>query len=149
MTPKQAIERALELLKTPSTNRPHGWVQGHLAVDINNTSVAPESDNAVAYCEYGALKAATCFIYDDQHFVDICEDIINGANATKQKAEYEKALTLSGNRTNTIFGYNDDKNARNFEQVVARFQNAIDFLEQTPELDTYNPNVASVIVSDD
>lgn len=57
------LNRALLLLEKPSSynNSPHSWIQGREAVRADGTGCAPESEQAVAWCTIGVVRAVTYY----------------------------------------------------------------------------------------
>lgn len=108
-----------------------GWNRGHLAVDHEGKSCAPESDQACEWCEHGAVLAITRARLMDDKVVNYIMDLINMANPGKQYNEYKKG---EGDFTVT-YKYNDTIRTQH-EEAIARFENTEQFLKDNPQFAT-------------
>lgn len=88
---QQLFERALQLLEAPCIplNMPHSWIKHTMARDNYGHVCEPQSDNAVCYCELGAMKAVTyhlepheLLIKDQDPVYRYLQSLFNMANPT-------------------------------------------------------------------
>lgn len=114
-TVRDVIQQAHDILASGHHHK------GALAVDLNGHAVPVDSEHAVGFCEWGAVLAA-CHHLVSKEEVDAlanrANDVINAANMGEQYSKY-KAKREAG-----TFHYND--RILTTEQVVRRFQNALD-----------------------
>lgn len=103
------LRRALELLEAPRPgDHPNSWVQGTLAIDINNKHCDPKSDIAVAYCVLGAVEAVTPSPEANKYVLSI----LNMANPNIMAND-------------TIPHLNDQRNITQFSNIQKLFNKAI------------------------
>lgn len=138
-TVQRVIQQAHDLLASGHHHK------GNLAVDMHGNSVPVDSEHAVSFCEWGAVLAA-CHHLVSKEEVDAlanrANDLINAANQdTAQYARYKAG------RESATFRYND--RILTTEQVVQRFQNALDkFDTLADDLVTSTPKVKGAVKQD-
>lgn len=118
----EMIDDATELIR-------NGWVQGHLALDHEGKSCAPESDMACKWCEWGAVMAVTRGRSLPDEVADYINDLVNMANSEGER--YEQYRQKEGAPAVT-FSWNDSRTT--YEEVVQRFENARKFVRDNPQL---------------
>jgi hypothetical protein len=70
MTPLETLRAARQLITDPAK-----WTQGDYARDADGIDVAPEDEDAVCFCSYGAI-ASICGLNEDlppfRHLHNVC-----------------------------------------------------------------------------
>ena len=76
----QYLNRAQQLLEKPRENQPHSWIQGAGAINIDGHPVSPESEQAVAWCTIGVVRAVTHYDPNPDEAYKYILSLLNMAN---------------------------------------------------------------------
>lgn len=109
----QYLQRALALLEKPSPHQPHSWITMREAIDADGHACAPESEQAVAWCTIGVVKAVCHYDPNPEQAYRYCLSILNLANPAYVATGSKYAQPELNDR------------ASSFEQVRKYFQRAI------------------------
>jgi len=114
------LSRALNLLEKPGFGiAGTSWIQNREAVDKQGHGVAPESEQADAWCTIGVLKAVTRYDPDPDAAYRYAYSILNAANP---------ALVAIGGSGLAGAAPSLNDHAYSFDQVKSLFENAKLFL---------------------
>lgn len=106
------LTRAQQLLEKPRYPHEHSWIQFAEAISSDGHHVAPESEQAQAWCTIGVLKAVTKYDPNPEAAYRYVYSIMNAANA---------ALIAAGSAPSL----ND---VSDYETVINLFENGRTFL---------------------
>lgn len=114
------LTRALQLLEKPGLGiSGTSWIQMREAVNKQGQGVAPESEQADAWCVIGVLKAVTQYDANPDAAYRYAYSILNAANP---------ALVAIGGSGLSGAAPSLNDHAYSFSQVQALFENAKQFL---------------------